>query len=387
MRILLYAPNYLPATRYGGPVQSSHGLAKALVELGHEVHVFTTNVDGPSLLDVPVETAIELDGVIVRYFGLSLPERIYYSPGMGRAIDAEIGTFDVVHINGMFLWPGPRTTRAAQRAGVAYVVSPRGMLVPELIAAKSSRAKRLWIQLFERSGLASAAAIHVTSADEADSLRGLGLDLAPLAIIGNGVDLPKDLPSSDDIEHIWAGIPRGRRIVLLGRLDWTKGVDLAIDAVAKVPDAFLLIAGHDQIGLRKVLESRLSKGRFLGPVEGKRKWALLAGADVLLASSIKESFGISVAEALAIGTPVVCTAGVGAAPIVASIDSQCVVLRTREAIAETLTSLLSDATRRKAYGRRSRALMAADYTWLTVARRMEEVYTAAIAKTCRRRAS
>jgi len=383
MRILLFAPNYLPATRYGGPIWSSHGLAKALVGLGHDVHVFTTNVDGPGVLDVPLDEPVLIDGVKVRYFDITTPRRIYFSPGMGRALEAELANFDVVHINGMYLWPGPKAARAAERYGVPLIVSPRGMLIPEMIMGKSALAKRAWITLLERRSLAVAAAIHVTSEEEADGVRRLGLGLAPLALIGNGVDRPDRPPTVEEIEQRWVGIPRGRRIAFLGRLDWTKGLDLAIDAVLDQPEAHFLIAGHDQLGLRAVLEPRLRaagcepRGRFVGPVDGRDKWAFLAGADVLVAPSIKESFGIAVAEALAIGTPVICSEGVGIAPIVRRIDPACVVSRTREALSGAVNALLMDERRRAMFGQRAIEIMAAEYTWPAIARKMVQLYESA----------
>lgn len=88
---------------------------------------------------------------------------------------------------------------------------------------------------------------------------------------------------------------------------------MAIEAARAHPDAVLRIAGHDQIDLRAKLEPRLrrddgsSAGAFLGPLDGARKWAFLAGADLLLAPSVRESFGMSVAEALAVGTPACVT--------------------------------------------------------------------------------
>ena len=39
LRVLHVVPTYLPATRYGGPIYSVHGLARALSDLGHDVHV------------------------------------------------------------------------------------------------------------------------------------------------------------------------------------------------------------------------------------------------------------------------------------------------------------------------------------------------------------
>ncbi|MGD9804356.1 MAG: glycosyltransferase [Hyphomicrobiaceae bacterium] len=380
MRILFFAPNYMPATRYGGPIASSHGLAKALVELGHEVQVFTTNVDGPGVLDVPLATPVTLDGVKVRYFPINSPKRIYFSPAMGQAIKAEIATFDVAHVNGVYLWPGPHLATAAEKHGVPVVLSPRGMLVPELISGKSALVKRAWIAVKERAHLGRVAAIHVTSEEERDGIRRLGLDLAPLVVVGNGVNAPTPIPNADDIEKLWKGVAHGRRVLFLGRIDWTKGLELAIDAVCRHPEAQLLIAGPDQIGLRRELEPRLKRpdgtfvGRFLGAVQGADKWALLAGADVLLVPSIKESFGISAAEALCVGTPVICTAGVGVASIVKRCDPGAVVPRSTEALAGALAAVLGDDGRRQRAGALGRQIMASEYSWRAIAQRMEAIY-------------
>ncbi len=380
MKVLFITPNYYPATRYGGPIRSSHGLAKALVARGHSVNVYTTNVDGNEVLNVRVNEPIDIDGVSVRYFPITQPKRIYYSPVFGRALEETVSNFDVLHINGTFLWPGPKAARTAAKFGVPFVLSPRGMLTPEMIAGKSRFAKTVWIRLFERRALALAKAIHVTSTAEASGVRLSKLDLAPLAVVGNGVDLPDHLPTPEEIDKAWGIVPPGSRVLFLGRLDWTKGVDLAIATVSKHPSAFLVIAGHDQIGLRAQLDPLLSRadgstvGQFIGPVEGTEKWTLLYGADVLLAPSVAESFGIAVAEALAVGTPVICTEGVGAKSVVSRIDAGCVVPRQISAISASLNALLGDSQRREKFSRCAKALMAAEYTWAAVAEQMEKVY-------------
>jgi hypothetical protein len=86
MRILQLIPAYLPATRYGGPGYSVHGLSRGLASLGHEVHVFTTNVDGPGTSNVPVGIPVDMDGVSVWYFEANMPRRLFYSVEMRRAL-------------------------------------------------------------------------------------------------------------------------------------------------------------------------------------------------------------------------------------------------------------------------------------------------------------
>ena len=365
--------------RYGGPVQSSHGLAKALVRQGCAVDVFTTDVDGPDRLDVPLGVPVPIDGVTVRYFPTAAPQRIYRSPAMTAAFERLLPDADVLHINGAYLLPGPAAARIARRHRVPYVHAPRGMLVREMIAGKSRFVKKAWIAALERRALAGAAAIHATADLEADSLRQLGLDLAPVHVIGNGVDAPPRIDAAEG-ERLWAGIPRGSRVAMLGRLDWMKGMDLAIRAVAAVPESRLVIAGPDHAGLRPALEGLAREtgaaGRvgFAGMVEGDAKWAFLAAADLVLVPSLRESFGITVAEALAVGTPVVATEGVGASGIVRRIDPANVVERSPEALAAAIRRLLQDEALRAATGAAGKTLMQRDYGWAAVAARTIALY-------------
>jgi hypothetical protein len=47
-----------------------------------------------------------------------LLRRLYWAPALGRALESEIGKFDVVHLHSVFLWPTWAAGRAAREAGV-----------------------------------------------------------------------------------------------------------------------------------------------------------------------------------------------------------------------------------------------------------------------------
>src|SRR5690349_18863214 len=140
MRVLHVVPTYYPAERYGGPIRSVHELARATVLRGHEVDVFTTNVDGPGVSDVPLSVPVDRDRVRVWYFQSPAGRRIYYSPAMGRKLRSSVKAFDVIHIHSVFLYPTSMAARAARQSGVPYVLTPRGMLVADLIRRKSATA-------------------------------------------------------------------------------------------------------------------------------------------------------------------------------------------------------------------------------------------------------
>lgn len=359
MKILHVVPTYFPARRYGGPIVSVHGLCRALVARGHEVHVFTTNVDGAGTLDVPVGTPVDVDGVQVRYFPSPQP-RLYWSPAMRRALKAHTAAFDVVHTHAVYLWPGVAAARAARAADVPYVISPRGMLVPELIARKSRMAKTLWLRLFERRAFAHASAVHFTSALELEDARRVGLSLPSPIVIPNGVDLP---PRPD--------VPREERMLLfLGRVNWKKGLERVIEALPRLR-ARLVVAGNDEEGLTPRLQALASSAgadvSFAGPVYGAEKDALLARAALFVLLSASENFGNAVLEALAMETPVVLSEGVGLADDVVRADAGVIGL-------EGVPALLADPARRAEMGRNGRALVESRFAWPRVAEEMEEAY-------------
>lgn len=374
VRILHVVPTYLPATRYGGPIFAVHGLARALAARGHDVHVFTTNVDGAGVSDVPLDREVELDGVRVHYFPSPFP-RLYWSPAMRRALASAAASFDVIHLHSVFLWPTAAAARAARAAGVPYVIAPRGMLVPELIRRKSRLVKTAWLSLVERRNFADAAAIHFTSSREREDAAALAMPIPSAAIVPNGIDL---LPRPD--------VPRDPdTIAFLGRISWKKGLGRLIDALPRL-DAILKIAGNDEEGLtprlRALAEERGVAGRvaFLGPLHGEAKYEFLARAAVFALPSISENFGNAVVEAMMMETPVVLSPEVGIAEEVASHEAGIVAGDAGTALA----ALLADAPRRAAMGRNARALVESAFTWPRVAERMEEVYEGACSTRSRR---
>src|ERR1019366_4528647 len=149
LRILQVVPTYFPAVRYGGPIRSVHFLGKALVERGHEVHVFTSSMDGPNDLDVPLAIPVNMDGVLVHYFPVSWARRLCWCPTMQSALKRETASFDLLHLHSVFQWPTWAAARAAHAPDVPYVVSPRGMLGQEVIRRKSQWVKSAWIRLIE----------------------------------------------------------------------------------------------------------------------------------------------------------------------------------------------------------------------------------------------
>ena len=131
MRILHVAPTYFPAVRHGGPIFAVHGLCRSLAARGHELQVFTTNIDGPGISSTPIGTPVEVSGVQIRYFACPMGRRLCWAPALYWALHNEIGKLDIVHLTSVFRWPTWAAARVARNAGVRYVLSPQGMLVKD----------------------------------------------------------------------------------------------------------------------------------------------------------------------------------------------------------------------------------------------------------------
>jgi glycosyltransferase involved in cell wall biosynthesis len=385
MRLLHVVPTYLPATRYGGPIRTVHALCRALVTQGHTTDVFTTSVDGPNDSAVPLGTPVDLEGVKVSYFPSRVLRRLYWSPPLGQALFDGVASYDLVHVHSIYLWPTWTAARAARANGVPYVVSPRGMLVPELIRRKNRWVKQAWIRLVERQNLEQAAAIHTTSEVEARHLAAFGWKLPNVVTIPHGVDDPPATGTgalSADVAAALAGPPA---VLAFGRISWEKGLDRLIDALPLVSAARLIIAGND--GGRASALADLARQRSVADrvtilprnIGGDDKEALFAKAALFAMTSLSENFGLAAFEAMRRGLPVLTTADVGVSEIVRRAAAGTIVDPSPPAIARGLETMLADESARREMGRRGCELVVAKYGWGMVAERMTELYRVAIA--------
>jgi glycosyltransferase involved in cell wall biosynthesis len=382
MRILHVTPTYLPAVRYGGPIVSVHELCRALIARGHEVEVITTNADGASDSPVPLGVPVYVDRVPVQYFPTIAPRRLFRSPALSQAVRHAAKAFDLVHLHTLFNAPVAVAAGAARAAGVPYVVSPRGMLVKDLIRRRRRWAKTMWIQLTDRNTVERAAVVHVTSDVEKTELERFGWKLASIAVVSNGVEDPR-CPSgrsavSSDVDEL----ARSRPLILyFGRLSWKKGLDRLLLAFARTTVGTLAIVGTDDEGMAPGL---LKKAEHLGlssrvrllprTVGGADKEHLFSAAQVFVLPSYSENFGNTVLEAMRRGLPVIVTPEVGAAAIVRESGGGIVVSGESEPLGSAIARLTHDIALVRTMGVAGRRFVVERYGWPQVAAQMEVLY-------------
>lgn len=377
MKILQIVPTYYPAVRYGGPIRSVHALSTALVGMGHEVHVFTSSMDGPADLDVPEGTAVNLDGVLVRYFRVPFLRRLAWCPAMRTALKSEASGFDVIHLHSVFLWPTWAAARVAQSSGVPFLVSPRGMLGPEVIRRKSRFVKSAWVRLIEQRTLRESAAVHITSELEGEEIKSLGLGLPRLCCVPNGVNSPANYSALEN--GPFAQLPRPYAL-FLSRISWKKGLDRLIKSWKWVPDLTLVIAGNDdedylpQLTALAGSEGVLERIRFIGEVTDDHKWALYENATMFILPSYSENFGNVVAEAMAVACPVIVTKEVGLASLVLETGAGLVADGEPVLLAKAINELRNDEIRRKRCGLAGQRTVKAKLSWDAVAAQIDGIY-------------
>jgi len=199
-----------------------------------------------------------------------------------------------------------------------------------------------------RSAARHARAIVCVSTGVRDQLdRLLSASRPPLVAIPNGIDIDRFSPPSAD-ERAAArshyGIPEGAVVVgSVGRLHANKQIDLAVMAVAQIPNAVLVIAGSgpDESRLR-----RLAKGgnvRFLGHVDDVAP--VYRALDTLVFTSLGEGFGLVVAEAASVGVPTVAVEGSRAEELATRLGGT-VVPRDPDAIARAIAVMRGRKARR-----------------------------------------
>jgi glycosyltransferase involved in cell wall biosynthesis len=364
MKILHIVPTYFPATRYGGPIRSVHDLNKNLVRAGHQVTVFTTNIDGSSDLAVPTDLPQILDGVEVWYFPATF-RPWFYSSAMRRALIEKTKEFDLVHITSVFLSASTLGAHYAKKFNKPYIISPRGSLMINTLK-KSGFKKRLYLNLVEKRNLRGASAIHFTTNLEKKEYEFFGLPKCDSLTIANFLEPIGEFPEKGSF-RTKLGLGEENKIILsLGRLNWKKGFDTLIPAFAQVkkdiPEVKLVIVGGDEDNYKKEIELLITNYQlqnsviFTGELRGEEKNSAYQDADVFVLPSYAENFAMTVLEAAQCGLPSVVTPAVGLADEIIKNEAGLVIEKNSVKFAEAIIGILQDENRRLEMGRRAKIM-------------------------------
>lgn len=389
MKVLQIVPSI--SLIYGGPSQMVIGLSSALARQGVEVTILTTNSNGDvgqPPLDVPLAKPILENGYQVIYFPCSPFRRYKFSLGLLNWLAKEAHRYDIAHIHALF---SPVSTAAAtvcRQKKLPYLLRPLGTLDPADLL-KKQHLKKIYAALLEKPNIAGAAGIHFTSEQECQISERFGIHTQDF-VVPLGVNFPKSIPEKGKISH-QLGIPHQvPLIVFMSRIDPKKGLDLLLPALETLLDKgidfhFVLAGSNPQDPIyenqikQRIEGSVLAKHTTItGFVEGEVKLGLLLDADLLVLPSYYENFGIAVAEAMGMGTPVVISDQVHIWEAVEKAAAGWVTQCHVADLTQTLQIALQDPYEREQRGKNALSLVTEQYSWDAIAQKMITVYQQAI---------
>jgi glycosyltransferase involved in cell wall biosynthesis len=282
MRIGLLGPIAwrTPPEHYGGWELVVSNLAEGLVRKGHEVTLFAT---------ADSRTGAHLEAICPRPLTQDsrLDPRVYETLHAAHAFEMACARqFEVLHNN----------------TGCFPMAFSRLVPIPTLTTLHGSAAEagsRIIYREYKAQPYVS-----ISQAE-----RELAPELNYVATVYNGIEVNK-FPFSD---------VRGRYLLVIGRMSPDKGIHLAIE-VAERSGMPLILAGivppENKEYFEQRIAPRLKKGRieFVGPANHALKSELYSGAYAFLhLITYREAFGLTMAEAMACGTPVIGI-GLGSVP-------------------------------------------------------------------------
>ena len=262
-----------PPHHYGGWELVASQLTEGLVHRGHSVTLFAT---ADSLTDARLESICPHP---LTRTGSTLDSRVYETLHIAHAYErAAVLKVDILH----------------NHAGCFGVPPARTAPFPVVTTLHGSAAETGSRTLYEHYG-----EHHYVSISDAE--RRLAPDLRYAATVYNGIDVGSFSANPHPEEYL----------IVIGRMSPDKGVHLAIE-VARRSGRRLVLAGivpsENQTYFEQQIQPHLQEGKveFIGPVDHTQKshWLSRAYASLHLVT-YEEAFGLTMAESMACGTPVV----------------------------------------------------------------------------------
>jgi glycogen(starch) synthase len=317
-RVLILSWEYPPVIE-GGLARHVRKLAEALVRQGARVDVLTRGVGSSSRGEEA--GGIDMRGVRVHRvrepsWPRDLDRFVEWVERMnddmlarGEAL-AEENSYALIHGHDWLV--APASLALAERLMVPYVTT---------IHATEHGRHQGWVQDQPQSHIHSVERWMARNADGvivcSYYMRGhvadiFDLDERRIAVIPNGVD-PNDLRPVGDLEALRRefAAPHEKLVLLVGRLVYEKGFQLALDALPGVIEQlgnvrFLVAGSGTHEGELKAQAERLElsrHGMFLGWIGDDVLHSLYRIADLCVVPSIYEPFGLVALEAMASGCP------------------------------------------------------------------------------------
>ena len=232
MKIALVCPASLPATQFGGIVFLAVDIAREISELGHDVTIYTTDLDfsnGSNKFNKKLPRIEQLEKFKINrshtWFSVKL---FFFNPSIYKQLSADKP--DIIHTIGLRSFQSIASWMVSKKYNIPLVVSDQGGLTTHPFLKQSSfilkliyKVQNLLIKQFLKQSSA------VSSANEYEN--NIFLDLyskSNIKIIRNGVNL-KSLVSNNDFKKTYK--INSKFVLFVGRFSKSKGIENLINAI------------------------------------------------------------------------------------------------------------------------------------------------------------
>jgi glycosyltransferase involved in cell wall biosynthesis len=324
LKLLAITSYYKPAYGYGGPVRCDSALLESLAQSGVDITVITTNANGPEKLNVPLLTPLEVGGVKVIYCPVKpVPGSDFYSPTQIKLAKQHILQNDIVDLQILWGYAARPISQYCKKHKIPYFSTLHGQLMDYAMHHAGwikKLKKQLFLVLVGYGYLNGAQALHCTSELEIANLRAYPIH-APTFMVPNCMDVHsfQDLPTRGQLRSKYLIPEDALVIVMIGRIHSKKNPQIAVSALIAAQkmsmNAHLLIVGPDQQNLQPSLNKQASQAgcadrlHFTGLLQKDGLLQAMSDADLLImpSASDSENFGMSAAECMAAGLPILVT--------------------------------------------------------------------------------
>jgi len=367
VKILRVAGDLYPAF-VGGIAIHAHEMSKMQVSMGHEVTVYTSIWDNE-----PVEEVRD-NYRIVRFRGITvfrnpISSRLFYR------LLRERKKYDVIHAHSHLYSSTVFCALMRMIGSSPLIVTNHGLI---------SQTAPMWLQKIYVPTIArwvykTADMIICYTETERDQLIDLGIQPEKISIIHNGVDTDHFVPLVNTL-------PR-KQILWIGKYVPGKGVEYLLQGFqlfSRVfPDFTLLMIGRGPQKddcIRMIEDLGLMEKVILRDfVENNDLPEIYQQSSLFVLPSLEEGVPRTILEAMACGVPVACTD----LPQLVKIVSGCGLLfppRDPEALAATLSALISDTEMARACGRNGREKAVTMYSWSDTVSKTLDLYASLIGR-------
>ena len=265
MKIALVCPASLPATQFGGIVFLAVDLAQEISEMGHNVTIYTTDLDfsnGPNKFNKKLPRIEKFEKFLINrthvWFSLKL---FFVNTSMSKEIENDKP--DIIHTIGLRSFQSIIAWRVSKKLNIPLVVSDQGGLTTHPFLAESGFFLKTLYKIqdfFIKKIINDASVISVANEYEQKIFSSLNKK-SRIEIIRNGVNLKK-LVSKHNFKEKYQ--INSNFILFVGRFSKSKGIETLINAFSIVKNKLkdsnihLVIMGVD-FGYQAEMEKLIKK--------------------------------------------------------------------------------------------------------------------------------